>query len=426
MQKYDLIIVGAGAAGMLAAIQANCEAPKLRVALLERLPRPGKKLLATGNGRCNIANAAADRGHYYNAAGQNPAFVQPALQKYTQQDNLAFFRSMGLLTKQEAEGKMYPLGDQAVAVLDTLRLQLAARRLELLCEAEVCGIERQNEGQAAGWRLRLSDGRLLHCRALLLAMGGLASPQLSHAQGFTELLAPLGLKVTRLYPALTQLKCSGPLPNSLQGIKFNGRAALWQVEELLAEAEGEILFAAYGLSGPPILQLSRWVARNFYTNPQPAAQEIRLNLLPQMPRAELLAELLARRSLPLLLEDFLTGLLNKRLGQQLLKLLPGERKLSAPARSLTEADMARLAGLIKALPLAVCGVTGWERAQVMAGGLELKGFDSQTLAARRLPGLFAAGELLDVCGDCGGYNLSWAWSSGRLAAHSAVQYLLSN
>ncbi len=119
MQKYDLIIVGAGAAGMLAAIQANAEAPQLRIALLERLPRPGKKLLATGNGRCNIANAAASREHYYNAAGQNPAFVQPALQKYTQQDNLAFFRSMGLLTKQEAEGKMYPLGDQAVAVLDT-------------------------------------------------------------------------------------------------------------------------------------------------------------------------------------------------------------------------------------------------------------------------------------------------------------------
>ena len=103
MQKYDLIIVGAGAAGMLAAIQANAEAPQLRIALLERLPRPGKKLLATGNGRCNIANAAASREHYYNAAGQNPAFVQPALQKYTQQDNLAFFRSMGLLTKQEAE-----------------------------------------------------------------------------------------------------------------------------------------------------------------------------------------------------------------------------------------------------------------------------------------------------------------------------------
>ncbi len=205
-------------------------------------------------------------------------------------------------------------------------------------------------------------------------MGGLASPQLSHSQGFADLLAPLGLKTTRLYPALTQLKCNSPLPKALQGIKFNGQAALWQADELLAEAEGEILFAAYGLSGPPILQLSRWAARNFYANSQPAAQEIQLDLLPQMSRAELLAELSARRALPLLLEDFLTGLLNKRLGQQLLKLLPGERKLSAPAGSLTEADLAALAALIKALPLAVCGVTGWERAQVMAGGLELKGF----------------------------------------------------
>ena len=179
------------------------------------------------------------------------------------------------------------------------------------------------------------------------------------------------------------------------------------------------------LSGPPILQLSRLVSHNFYEQAQPRPQTMELDLLPAMSAGELLAELQERRRLPLLLEDFLTGILNKRLGQQLIKLLDG-RSLAMPAASLSDTDLQRLAGLIKALPLPVSGVTGWERAQVMAGGLALKDFDSQTLAARRWPGLFAAGELLDICGDCGGYNLSWAWSSGRLAAKSAVEYLLNS
>lgn len=424
-----LVIAGAGAAGMAAAVQAAEEAArrglKLHIILLEKLTRPGKKLLATGNGRCNIANINASRQNYFNAAGQNPAFVQPALQKFPQRDNLDFFRRLGLLTKQEDKGKIYPLGDQAVAVLDCLRLRLAAPfapdiKLELLAPAELTAISRQANGC---WTLSLTgEPQKVAADALILALGGLASPQLSNAQGFARLVQPLGLRPTRLYPALTQLKIASPLPKALQGIKFNGRVRLCQQGECLAAEEGEALFAAYGLSGPPILQFSRLVSQNFYDNPQPQPQTVELDLLPALSEEDVLAELQSRRSLPLILEDFLTGMLNKRLGQQLIKLLPG-RSLAEPASVLTERDLARLAGLIKALPLPVSGVTGWERAQVMAGGLALKDFDSQTLAARRAPGLFAAGELLDVCGDCGGYNLSWAWSSGRLAAVSAVKYL---
>lgn len=434
MQKEfkELTIIGAGAAGMIAAIQAAEYAAeyhlKLHITLLEKLPRPGKKLLATGNGRCNIANAGAAREHYYNAAGQNPAFVQPALQKYTQKNNLAFFHSMGLLTKEEENGKLYPMGEQAVAVLDCLRLHIDRLSrpdvsLRLLAPAEVRRLRPRPEG---GFALQTAgEQQEILTDAVILALGGLASPQLSSSQGFARLLQPLGLKPTRLYPALTQVKIASSLPKALQGVKFNGSVRLRQGEDCLGVAEGEILFAAYGLSGPPILQLSRLVSHNFYEQEQPRPQVMELDLLPSMPEEELLAELKERRCLPLLLEDFLTGILNKRLGQQLIKLLDG-RSLALPAADLTEDDLRRLARLIKALPLPVGGVTGWERAQVMAGGLALKDFDSQTLAARRWPGLFAAGELLDVCGDCGGYNLSWAWSSGRLAAKSALAYLSKN
>ena len=430
IMSKELTIIGAGASGMIAAIQAAEYAAelhlKLHITLLEKLPRPGKKLLATGNGRCNIANAGAAREHYYNAAGQNPAFVQPALQKFTQIHNMAFFRNMGLLTKEEENGKLYPMGDQAVAVLDCLRLRIDRpdAALSLLAPAEVQELRPRRQG---GFALQLvGEQAERQADAVILALGGLASPQLSNSQGFARLLQPLGLKATRLYPALTQVKIASPLPKALQGIKFNGRVRLCQPDgACLGEAEGEVLFAAYGLSGPPILQLSRLVSHNFYEQAQPRPQTMELDLLPAMSAGELLAELQERRRLPLLLEDFLTGILNKRLGQQLIKLLDG-RSLAMPAASLSDTDLQRLARLIKALPLPVSGVTGWERAQVMAGGLALKDFDSQTLAARRWPGLFAAGELLDICGDCGGYNLSWAWSSGRLAAKSAVEYLLNS
>lgn len=415
MKQFDLIIVGGGAAGLMGALQAGTEAPDLNIAVLEKLPRPGKKLLVTGNGRCNIANRYAARSRYFNAAGQSPAFVEPALQRYPQEDNLAFFHQLGLLTKEEAEGKLYPLGDQAAAVLDTLRLHIAARRISLITDCEVLQI-------SPGLRLETSQGQFA-AKAVLLAAGGLASPQISNANGLAELVQPLGHRLTATYPALTQLKCTGPLPKTLQGIKFQGTAQLMENGQAIAAASGEILFAAYGLSGPAIFQLSRLVSRNFAA-PTPQPQEIRLDMLPDMPEADLLPELQGRRALPFTLEDALSGLLNKRLGQQLLKLATA-LPLSTPAARLTDAHIHKLARLIKALPLAVSGTMGWEKAQVTAGGLELKGFDAKTLASRRVPGLFAAGEVLDICGDCGGYNLSWAWSSGRLAASSAVQYILN-
>lgn len=415
MKSFDFIIIGGGASGLIAALQASQEAPDLRIAILERLPRPGKKLLITGNGRCNIANINAERSHYFNAAGQSPAFVEPALLRFSQRDNLAFFRELGLLTKEEEAGKIYPLGDQAAAVLDTLRLHIAARGISLYTECEALALDHK-------LALKTSQGEL-RAGAVLLAAGGMASPQVSNAAGLAGLAEPLGHRLTKLYPALTQLKCSGPLPKALQGIKVQGVASLWENGREIAASPGEILFAAYGLSGPAIFQLSRLASCNF-AEPSPLPQEIRLDLLPAFGREEIIAELKRRRSLPLSLEDGLSGLLNKRLGQQLLKAATGLNMNTAFAQ-LTEAHIQELARLIKALPLSVSGTMGWEKAQVTAGGLELKGFDAKTLASRRIPGLFAAGEALDICGDCGGYNLSWAWSSGRLAAHSAVKYIQS-
>lgn len=410
MKKFDLLIIGGGASGLIAALQAKTLAAGLQIAVLEKADRPGKKLLATGGGRCNIANRnAAEPGHYYTAKGDAPAFVRPAFNRYLIADDLAFFRSLGLLTKEEENGKMYPLGDQAAAVLDALRLHLAAYQIPLFTQTEVQKI-------SPGFTLDTNGGRFA-APAVILAMGGMGSPKLSTCGDIGALTEPLGHKTTALYPALTQLKIADELPKAVQGVKIIGRAAVFRGDKMMAAEEGEILFTAYGLSGPPILQLSRLAA-------MPGAHDltIRLDLLPEFPEAQLQDELLRRRKLPLRLEDFLTGMLNKRLGQQLIKRAAGLR-LNEPAAAMSRDNIAAIAELIKNLSLNISGTTGWANAQAMAGGLSLKGFEPQTLASKLLPGLFACGEVLDICGDCGGYNLSWAWSSGRLAAASAVKYL---
>lgn len=415
MTQFDLIIIGGGAAGLVAAIQAKQLVPHISVAILEKADRPGKKLLATGGGRCNIANRAADNiEHFYTAKGNHPSFARPALKRFSVSDNLQFFADLGLLTKEEEQGKFYPLGDQAAAVLDTLRLFVAALNIQLVCGAEVTKIAAKNQGFTL-----LAQGKTYHARSVILALGGNASPKLSNAGDFATLLNPLGLATTELYPALTQLKIADPLPKALQGIKFIGKATVNHDDKSYTEL-GEILFTAYGLSGPPILQLSR-LAENLLGKKSPDTA-IHLDILPTYTLDEILAELKRRRDLPLKLEDYLTGMLNKRLGQQLIKRATA-KSLGNSAQSLTPDDLASLADLIKDLPLKISGTTGWQNAQVMAGGLSLKCFDPQTLAAKATPGLFACGEILDIIGDCGGYNLSWAWSSARLCATSAVNYL---
>ncbi len=299
MQSFDVIIIGAGAAGLLAALQLKRENPAISAAVLEKSPRPGRKLLATGGGRCNIANRRAGQAAYFTAAGENPDFVLPAFAAYPVADDLAFFADLGLLTKEEEDGKIYPLGDQAAAVLDVLRLQAAANNVPIFTETAVTSI-------TPGWRIATDKGSFA-ARAVILALGGVASPQLGTAGDFAAMLSPLGHKTTRLYPALTQLKCQSPLPKALQGVKFTGQAAIWQGDKCLAEASGEVLFAAYGLSGPPVLQLSRLAAMH-YPEPPRRALTVRLDLLPAFTIEEIRAELARRRTLPFTLEDMLSGL----------------------------------------------------------------------------------------------------------------------
>lgn len=411
--KQTICIIGGGASGMAAAIAAKSANPACQVFILEKQARVGKKILATGNGRCNIGNKGASVDHYYDHAGRNPQLVQTVLQAYSAASNVDFFASFGLMIKEEEQGKQYPFSNQAASVLDLLRLKLASLQVMIQTDTTVVDIIPQEKGF-----LVRTNRENYRCDKLILACGGVASPQLSNSLGIQKITDRLGLPSTKTFPALVQLKLDSPLPKALKGQKIEAVVGLWQNDQLLQQEKGEVLFTEYGISGPPVFQLSHLVGQNFAGNSIP--QQVILDLLPMYQEQDIFLLLQkARQSIAGNLENFLLGLLPKRLGQQLLKIC-GMGSLSRLMEDLSDQELQMIAKKSKHLALPVSGTTGWQNAQVMAGGLKNDFFCPQTLEAKRLPGFFACGEILDVYGDCGGYNLTWAWSSGRLAGTCAA------
>ncbi len=410
----SILIIGGGASGMAAAIAAKSANPDCYVTILEKNARIGKKLLATGNGRCNIGNRYASLEHYYNHKGQHPRFVETALSLYPPDSNKAFFASLGLLIKEETQGKEYPYHNQASGVLDLLRLKLEVLEVNIQTNTEAIAVH----PMAEGFKVMTNHG-FEHCQRLILACGGVASPQLSNSIGLCKITDALRLKSTPTYPALVQIKTENTLPKALKGTKIDAAVTLLQDGQAVQAESGELLFTEYGVSGPPIFQLSRLVSQNFTQN-KPQPQQLSLDLMPNYQELEILALLQqAQQAISSTLENYLSGLLPKRLGQQLLKHC-GITPLSRGIHTLSLAELTLVAKTFKGLTLAVEGTTGWQNAQVMAGGLATDGFYAETLEAKQIPGLYATGEILDVYGDCGGYNLTWAWSSGRLAGSRAA------
>ena len=397
----ELAIIGGGAAGMMAALTA-AEWVDGTVTLLERQSRLGRKLLATGNGRCNLSNLTCAPSHYH---GGYPDFVRPALDAFGVTDTLAFFRQRGLLTTSEPDGKCYPYSDQANSVLDTLRLALNAAGVVVRTDWPV---EVIRQGKSGGFTLTGSAGSLWADRVILTA-GGAAAPKLGGTKSGYQLAKTLGHRCTRLHPSLVQLNTDPTWPRSLKGVRADAVVKLLMGQELVAEEAGQVQFTDYGVSGPVIFQLSRLAVT------AEAPVTLSLDLLPDVSQAELV-ELLAQRQAQcpeLTLENLLTGMLHNRLGRTVIRY--GGRKLGDAVMDLTRKNLTAIAKNVKDFRLPVIGDQGLEHAQVTAGGLDTAQFAPETLESRRCPGFYAAGEVLDVDGDCGGFNLQWAWSSGHLA-----------
>ena len=400
----DLAIVGGGPSGLTAAIFAKKTSPKCRVALWERHDRVGKKLLATGNGRCNLTNRSGLGGRYHGGS----AFAGKVFARFGVEDTLRFMEEIGIVPVEEDDGKVYPCSLKASAVLDQLRFAAQEAGVEMILGQEVQAVRRTKQGFVL--KTNLGD---TSARQIIICAGGKASPSLSSDGLGYSLLKGLGHTITPLYPSLVQIKTETAPIRGLKGIKTNALVTVRACGKQKTE-QGEVLFTDYGLSGPPIFQLSRAVSCA-------SGGEVTLDLLPDKGEGWLIQELFSRRQRFARREVgcLLLGILQKRLGEAVLRqqrVIPMNR----PIDSLDNSELARIAGGIKGFSIRAAGVCSWPNAQVTAGGAEVGEFDPYTLQSRLTPGLYAAGEVLDVDGDCGGFNLQWAWSSGAIAGMCAA------
>lgn len=382
-----------------------------QVTILERNPRVGKKILATGNGRCNYTNINAGIDCY---DGENSKFAYSALATFSPETTIEFFEELGISHKVEDLGKVYPMSDQASSILDVFLYELKQSSINVITDAYV---DRLVVGNSS-FTINLQDGRSFQADRVVVATGGKAMPSSgSDGNGF-QLAKSLGHNIIDIFPALVQLMLEGSFFNQINGVKLVGGAQIIHNEKTVASDRGDILFANYGVSGPPVLQISRRAGQLLNEGKEPV---LKLSIIDTMDRDEL-ENLLARRfgMSPNKTALFsLVGLINKRLIPVVLR-QAGIKNLNAPASSLSKLERARIADILTDWRFKVTGTRGWPSAQVTAGGVNTREINQSTMESRLVEGLYFAGEIIDIDGLCGGFNLQWAWSSAYVAGLNAA------
>lgn len=401
MKSYDLIIVGGCASGLAAAINCKRLYPEKRIVILEKLPRIGKKLLATGNGKCNLTNLEALSHNY-----RNKGFADFALNKYNPQKVIGFFESMGLLCYADSCGRVYPESNTAASVLDALRLEIEKTGTEVICDYFVSDIRKEKgkfvvNGEFQGEKL-------------IIATGGKASPpQGSDGSGY-PLAKKLGHSLTSLHPALVPLTVADEITRSLKGIRARDVELTLENGKILKKSRGEILFTENGLSGIAAMELAaeaeislKFVKNETFTH---------IDFLPNYSENKLADYLKNIRDIKgnASLDYLLNGVLPKSLGMAVCKacnLYKSDRTISG----LSDKELKIISLKIKDFLLKVTGTKGFQNAQVTCGGISTDEIDPRTMQSEKCRGLYLTGEIIDVDGDCGGFNLQWAWASGMLA-----------
>ena len=398
----SVIVIGAGASGLMAAISAAREGAQ--VTILEAMEKPAKKLLMTGNGRCNLTNLDFSRKDCYR--GSDPSFWQQVYTQFDEKQTMAFFEEMGLLLQKRGNG-VYPLTDQASSVVDRLLLEVQKLRIKLKCQEKV--IRMENHG--GRWQI-FTQSWHYDADAVILACGSRSVPAIGSDGSGYELAKMEGHTIVQPLPALVPLKCREKFVKKLAGLRTRADITMYITDKNGSHTatyteSGELQWTEYGISGIVVFQLSRYAA---YALQQGSKVQVQIDCLPSV-KKEILYTILEKKIPEESITDALTGIIPKKMIPVILELCQIKKASARPdAEKLQE-----ICRTIKQLSVLVTGTRSFDQAQVCAGGVATGEICPATMESRKKRGLYITGELLDVDGICGGYNLQWAWSTGYIA-----------
>ena len=408
-EQFDVVIIGGGAAGIMAAISAARTGAK--VVILEHKEKTGKKILSTGNGKCNYTNEKQDIACY---RGEHPDFVMSVFKQFGFRETVAFFEEIGVMPRVK-NGYYYPASEQAMAVLEVLRLEANYLRVKEVCDCDIKTVNRMEKG----FLLDTSVGGFAGI-SVIFATGLLAAPKSGSDGSAFQHIENFGHHFIDVVPALVPLQGKQAFFKQIAGIRAEIQAILYVDNAQIASEYGELQLTDYGVSGIPIFQLSRYATKALNAGKK---VHIMLDFLPNMSlkeAVELFEKRLHKAEQKKTICECFVGLFNKKLAEVLIK-EAGISLGDSPKKVLQE-QIERLAGLAKGLRVDITGSKSFEQAQVCAGGVDTREICPDTMESKFVPGLYFAGELVDIDGMCGGYNLQWAWSSGYVAGLHAAKH----
>ena len=398
------LIIGGGASGMTAAIFSAKKGDETLI--LEHNDRLGKKILSTGNGRCNLTNKSLKidiDSHFADLSCAERSFYKNIIDRFGYEDTISFFGSLGLMTKDRGD-LVYPLSDQASSVLDVLRFAIDELGVKVMTSCNVSDVSKTGD---KGFKVKTDKGTF-ECDKLIIAAGSMAAPSSGSDGSGYKLASKLGHTVNEVKPGLVQLRSKEGWLKSVSGVRSNAELTLFDKEERIYSESGELQFTDYGLSGIVAMDVSNRLSKC------KSEASVHIDLMPGEDLSSLRDALKNRRSMfpHRSAADLMSGTLNKKLGLMLLK-LSGIRQ-DTPASKIRDDELDIMAGLIKDLKVGIEGTNGFKEAQICLGGVDCFEIDEK-MQSRIVPSLYFCGEILNLHGDCGGYNLQLAWSTGAIA-----------
>lgn len=410
MKKTDVIIVGGGPAGLTAAASiAENTKKNIDITVLEHKDKAGKKLLATGNGRCNFTNDILDDMSY---RGNKPSFAYKIIDRFDKETLIDFMRKTGVL-HTSINGYYYPRSLQAASVLDAINKKLDFLGVNTKCSINVTGIEKKKDMYVVS-----TDKSEFCAGCVVIATGGKSYKSLgSDGSGF-KLAKALGHTITELYPSLTGLKAEGLDFKMCSGVRARGRIEIIVKNDTVCCAEGELQFADYGISGIPVFQISRYASQNIARGNKVAALIDLAAEYDVIDIKEIITDILKSNS-----RQTILGALNAFIPQKLARAVLKRQRVDEESgfKQIDNGIIISLASELKQLKISITGDCGFDKAQVTAGGVSTEEIKNSTMESKLMKGLYFAGEVVDVDGNCGGYNLHFAFASGAVAGKAIAE-----